>query len=76
MLRFYLLEISWCRENNSKMILLLKGKKILEAKVICSFTSGHSVASAGRKEGTGFGVGWGPVADSFKPKPEGVWACL
>lgn len=47
---------------------LLKGKQIFEAKVIRSFTSGHSVASPGRKEGTGFGVGWGPVADSIQTK--------
>lgn len=34
--------------------------------MICSFTSGHSVASAGGKEGTGFGVGWAPVAGSIQ----------
>lgn len=36
------------------------------AKMICSFSSGHFVASAGRKEGTGFGVGWIPAAGSIQ----------
>lgn len=53
MLWFYLLEISWCRENNSKITLLLKDKQILEAKVICSFTCGHC-----RQEGRNWIWGW------------------
>lgn len=65
MLWLYLLAISWCREKNGKMMLCERVSR-LRQKVIYSFTPEHSVASAGGKEGTGFGVGWGPVADTLQ----------
>lgn len=44
------------------------------ARVICSFSSGHSVASAGRKEGAGFWVGWVTAVGSIQiPARKEYW---